>query len=108
MLKRENRFLGKFQTKTRSVATPLFSAKYSESGGSSKRLAFVVAKKVDKRAVVRNRVKRLFRSSAQELLGDIKSLDIIFYVKKEALSKSRDEILSAMKGTLLKNNLLDK
>lgn len=64
---------------------------------------FVVSKKVHKRAVKRNRLKRLMRESYRLMLknnslgNSQKCLSLIFVGSEKALNKSFDEINSVMK-----------
>jgi ribonuclease P protein component len=67
------------------------------------RFAIVVSKKVDKRAVVRNRIRRLISSSIEELYNDLKQgKDTMFIVKREAINKSRRDFFKEIKLTLEK------
>jgi len=57
------------------------------------RFAFVVSKKVAKRAVDRNRIKRMLRESIHNLLPSIQpGYDIIFMVKNNFADKTSKEI----------------
>lgn len=47
------------------------------------RFGFVVSKKIDTRAVVRNRTRRVLRSVIEDMLEDIQpSFDLLFILKK--------------------------
>lgn len=66
-----------------TAASPYFILKATRNTLSYHRFAFVVSKRIDKRAVVRNRLKRILReiayvSSLPYPLG----MDILFIVKK--------------------------
>jgi len=80
------------------LSGPLFTIKVRENGLSFNRFAIIVSKKVDKRAVVRNRIKRLISSCLEELYKDLRpGCDMIFIVKKGAIRKKRTEFCSEIK-----------
>jgi len=82
-------------------SSPLFTIKIRENGLSHNRFAIIVSKKVDKRAVVRNRIRRLIGSSLEELYNELKQgKDTIFIVKREAINKSREDFFQAIKYVL--------
>ena len=56
---------------------------------SSARFTFVVSKKVSKKAVVRNRTKRLLSESVRLLMPQIKKGDDIIFFAKKALTKEK-------------------
>ena len=70
------------------------------------KVGFVVSKKVHKRAVKRNRLKRLMRESYRQLLKENnlynsdKYLSLIFVGGENALGKKFDEIKKCVKNTL--------
>ena len=69
-----------------TAASSYFILKATHNTLSYHRFAFVVSKKVDKRAVVRNRLKRILREIAYVLLLPYPSgMDILFIVKKNFL-----------------------
>ena len=88
---------------SRLFSSALFTIKVRENGFSFNRFAIIVSKKVDKRAVVRNRIRRLISSCIEELYYDLKQgKDMIFIVKREAINKSRQDFFQAIKSTLEK------
>ena len=73
--------------------TELFGLKYASNGLTVSRFAFVVRKSVDKRAVVRNRVRRLFRSCIEELYKDIDpGYDMLFFLEKGIIDRQRADL----------------
>lgn len=60
--------------------TPYFAVKYAQNNLQVSRFAFVVKKTVDKRAVVRNRIRRVLRSCIEELIREIvPGYDMLFF-----------------------------
>lgn len=72
------------------------------------KIGFVVSKKTHKRAVKRNRIKRLMRESIRLILKSENNLNnyvsLIFSAHTQALGKSFDEIDSIIKSLLLEIN----
>ncbi len=101
MLKRENRLTPVRLSNPRNISTPLFSLKIAKNDQSLNRFAFIVSKKIDKRAVVRNLLKRRLRSCIEEIFDNIKKgYDFVFYpksllikAKKEDAAREIDKIL---------------
>lgn len=106
MLKRENRLKSKqsFSATYRnsnSVSNDLiilYAGKVKQDKNCPTRVGFVVSKKIHKRAVKRNRIKRLIRENIRlmlkeknfEMLNKFQSL--IFFAKNEILEKDFQEI----------------
>lgn len=93
MLKRENR-LSKI---TRRVGenkyfSPFFQVRISENKESKARFGFIVSKKIDKRAVVRNQTKRVLRSAAEAFINHLGGKDIIVTAKKPLTFKEKGEV----------------
>ena len=66
------------------------------------KVAFVVSKKIDKRAVVRNLIKRRMRAAYQEILKEnnidlTKWMSMIFIAKQPCLTSDYEKIFSQMK-----------
>jgi ribonuclease P protein component len=77
---------------------------YDENLNNSK-FAFVVSTKIDKRATVRNNIKRKFRVAAQDLVDDselkIKKGSYIFIIKDASLKTMKShEIVTLIKNSL--------
>ena len=108
MFKRENRLVLKISfNNSHPISSPQFILKEKKNGLLINRFGIVVSKKIDKRAVVRNKIKRIFRNA---LLGLSKNMmlghDILFIVKKEALGKTGKEIQLSIKNALEKTGII--
>ena len=75
------------QSNGRKLFTPLALIVVSEPLRGISRLGVVVSKRVDKRAVVRNRIKRYFREIFRlERENLIEPLDIVLIARQEAVT----------------------
>jgi ribonuclease P protein component len=97
MLKRENR-LSKITRRAgeRKYLSPLLSVRISDNKDDKVRFGFIVSKKIDKRAVIRNRTKRVLRSAAETFLTTEVGKDIIVTAKKSLLPKEKEEIVKEL------------
>ncbi len=93
MLKRQNR-LAKINKKGQSkfFASPNFNIRISGNKEKETRFGIVVSKKTSKKAVLRNKTKRIIREIIRENIKDIaKGKDIIIVSKKTLNQKLRKE-----------------
>jgi len=107
MLKKKYRLLKetKFNKKD-FYASPFFVLKVAKNEKSFSRFGFIVSKKIDKRATVRNRIKRQIRVCIETNLDKIKpGHDMLFILKKQMLSKTTKEINELTLGELEKQKL---
>ena len=110
MLSKEYRLPADSQLKNSSFfKTPLFAVKIAKNGSTESRFAFLVRKKVDKRAVKRNRIRRVFRSCIEQMLGEIKQgYDMLFFLEKSIIDTDRKQLFEMIKMFLEEKNLLSK
>lgn len=84
------------------VNTPFFRVMIQPNGLSYNRFGFVTSKKIDTRAVVRNRVKRLLRESIRGFLENNNGKDILFITKQQIVEAGPEivlkEVYEAMKS----------
>ena len=67
----------------------------------------MVKKTTDKRAVARNRARRVLGSCIEEMQGIIKpGYDMIFFLGKGIIGKNHEEVCRDLKNLLSKNRLL--
>ena len=99
----------KLFTHGKRIHIPEFQIIVSPSHATISRFAVIVGKNISKRAVERNRIKRLIRESIQHLLPQIvQSIDCVIIVKKNFSSTNQTEIELTIKKIFVNNNLLLK
>lgn len=108
MFKRENRLVyGVKFNNYFNFSVPQFILKTKSNGLLLNRFGIVVSKKIDKRAVVRNKIKRIFRSSLVDLNKNMAGgHDILFIVKPGIINKTKEEIYLLIKQALEKAGLM--
>ena len=90
-----------------SFSAPQFIAKAKPNTLLFNRFGVIVSKKIDKRAVVRNRIKRLIYSIIEELHKNIKyGNDILIIVRKNSVGKTREDLYLVIKHMLLAEGLM--
>ena len=97
--------------KRQLLKSSLFDLKVGENGKDLNRFAFVVSKKIDKRATTRNRIKRKFRSCIENNFENIeKGYDFLFIIRKNILEENYCESIIALlkKEKLYNENLNTK
>ncbi len=91
-----------------SITTPFFVIKTAKNEKAYSRFGFTVSKKIDKRAVVRNRIKRQVRSCVEQNLEKIKpGRDILFIIKKGAVGKETGTLCQTVLKEFEKNKFLN-
>lgn len=110
MLKKENRLVGSVVFgKSFFFSSPLFILKEKRNGLENNRFGIVVSKKVDKRAVVRNKIKRILRSSIVVLNRNMTAgHDMLVITRKEILNKKQDEVSKELKRAFEKSGFINK
>ena len=108
MLKRENRLTLVRLSNPKNISTPFFSLRIEKNDQNLNRFAFIVSKKIDKRAVIRNSLKRKLRSCIEEIFDNIqKGYDFVFYPKSLLIKTEREEVLTELKKTLIKERVMN-
>ena len=108
MLSREYRLPATIKlSHTQYTRTILFSVKYAKNDLLVSRFAFLVRKSVDKRAVVRNRIRRVFRACIEELREQvITGYDMLFFLEKGIIDKQQADLCQELKKVLEQQHLL--
>jgi ribonuclease P protein component len=103
MLKRENR-LSRILRRVgeKKYFSPLFQVRISENNENKARFGFIVSKKIDKRAVIRNQTKRVLRNAVESFINNATGKDIIIVAKKNLLPKEKEEVVKELGNILNK------
>ena len=89
-----------------TISTPLFFLKKGANQLSLSRFGFLVSKKVDNSAVIRNRTRRVIRSIIEDLFPNIQTgFDLLFILKKP-IEKRTKELEDEVEQTLRKAQLM--
>jgi ribonuclease P protein component len=94
-------------TRAHFTKIELFSIKYAANSLSISRFAFVVRKSTDKRAVARNRIRRIFRSCVEELREKIvPGYDMLFFLEKGIMDKQQKDLCQELHSFLQQKHLI--
>lgn len=100
-----------FQTiyrRGRFQSTALFSLHYLPSRNGVSRIGIVVSKKISKKAVERNKIKRQVRAIASEIHKSLNNnFDIVIAVKKPALEANFEEMQKTLKHMAERAKIID-
>lgn len=109
MLKKENRLPLKNKLISRvAISTEHFIIKIAENNTKSIRSAVIIGKKIDKRAVYRNKMRRQVYESLKDLMGKTSpGVDALFIMKKSILGKTRQALFSEIESVFKKERLLE-
>lgn len=98
MLKRENRIRSKkefleIKNKGRVLSSPLFGWLFYKESDDLKKFGFIVSKKISKKAVDRNRIRRVLSEIIRKNLDRFENgIRVIILTKQEILNKKMNEI----------------
>jgi len=108
MLKRSHRLSAKTRISGSFHLTGLlFTLRYVKNREKESRFVFIVSKKVNKSAVIRNRIRRQMSEGVADLLTKIKpGYDFLFTAKKNAQGKTTEEIYKEIESNIKKAELI--
>ncbi len=97
MLKREYRIPRIKLANPRTIAIPYFIVRISKNNLSISRFRFNVSKKIDKRAAVRNKLRRRMSHCIEQMYTRIRGgYDMAFSLRAAALNKKEEVLNSAI------------
>ena len=109
MLKRENRIRSKkeffeVKNKGRVSYSPLFGWLFNKENDDLKKFGFIVSKKISKKAVDRNRIRRILSEIVRKNLDKFeKGTRLVFLTKQEILGKKMIEVEKEINKFLISN-----
>lgn len=107
MFKKRYRYSFKKGLPGNSLASEFFNLRWQKNSQGKPQVAAVVGRKFAKKAVVRNRAKRVFLHALKEVLkGKNLAVDLVFYLKPEIISKNFLEIKNEIEKTLTKIGII--
>lgn len=71
-----------------------FHLRYHHNGLATARLGLAISKRVSKRAVERNRLKRLLRESFRRVRGELPAVDLMVMAREQAAGRPGPELLA--------------
>lgn len=85
----------------RRVTTPELTCIWCESKTSQARFAFIVSTKVDKRATMRNRIKRVLGESVRQLAPNMGfGMDVVLIARNKSLGESTEKTVKILSEIL--------
>ncbi len=90
-----------------SFTSPFFLLRVGNNMLTYNRYGFVVKKAVDKRATVRNRIRRLLRSCIEEMFDEIKpGQDMLFMLNGKIVEMKREDLYNEVHSFFKEKHLL--
>lgn len=94
-------------SQSRFYKTSSWSVKIAPNDIDHSRYGFLVRKTVDKRSVVRNRIRRVFRACIEELQTNISpGNDMLFFLEKSIMTKHQQELRIEIQSFLAEKKLM--
>lgn len=107
MLARQFRLTTPHTSWLKTLRTPLFTLKIAQTSNDVSRFGFVVSKKIDKNATVRNSLRRKFQASIQELLPMIYSgNDYLLIIASGSKDQTQKQIKNALEQLFRQQGIL--
>jgi ribonuclease P protein component len=112
MLKRQNRLAKTKDVKTalsrgRSFFNPFFTVKFLKTFRTKPRFTVVVSTKVSKKAVRRNRLKRIIRELIRQNIENFFCGEYVIIVKPKAVTQDEKDLLAGLEKLFKYSRLLE-
>ena len=93
----------------RTVASDIISIRFLDNKIQEIRVGFIVSKKISKKAVVRNKIKRILREQTRKKINNMKKkFDLIITAKGKILNLKSEEIGISLEKLLKRAEILIK
>ncbi len=103
MFEKEKRFSFKQGLPKKVITSPYFTLRFGLAKGEMGTNAVVVSKKVSKKAVIRNRIKRKVVSSLKETQDEkLDKYDLVFYIKPQIIEAHEQQVDLAIQESIRK------
>lgn len=77
---------------------------YNRNDGEPSHFGFIISTKISKKAVIRNRIKRIMSEVIRINLDKLKNgYDVLFLIKHQAVKITREELENETYATIIKN-----
>lgn len=108
MLAKAFRLSSKVRKFSLLIYSPYCVIKVAQNNENISRFGFVVSKRIDKRAVVRNRIKRTLRGFIEDHLGEIKKgHDFLFVSRKNFPVSEKKEVVQSLESEFQKQGFIE-
>ncbi len=103
MFEKEKRYSFKQGLPKKAISTPYFTIRFGKSLAQSGTYAVVVSKKVSKKAVLRNKIKRRVLACLKENLSEKQEkVDLVIYIKPQIIELDEVQMDESIKETIIK------
>jgi len=103
MFEKEKRYSFKKGLPRKAISTPYFTLRYGAASGDTGTNAVVVSKKVSKKAVTRNQIKRkILNILRQHLAEKNDTIDLVIYVRPQIIGIEDAQIENVLKESISK------
>jgi len=100
MFEKKNRYSFRKGVPRQLFTSPSFVIRYQKHANSVLHCSVVVGKKVDKRAVVRNKIKRMLVAHIKEILPEDTPFDMVIYARRGISEVAPEQIRTELEHAL--------
>ncbi len=105
MFGRQNRFSFRKGVPKKYFQTPFFAIRYDNNAENGLEVAVVVGKKVDKRATLRNKIKRKIVAFVKKSVSTDANFRLVIYAKKQVKTEESESVYKDLQQVFDKLNI---